>query len=104
MNLAATHALLGDAEAAQEASRKALTIIQTGTDRYEGASIEAMNIYILALIGHREEALQELQRLIDTPGSYLTRWELYLDPRWDFFRDNERFNELVQPKNLKEAE
>ena len=44
----------------------------------------------------------EIERLLNHPTGF-NRWELYLDPRWDFFRDDERFNELVRPLNLQEG-
>jgi hypothetical protein len=50
--------------------------------------------------GNRDEALLEIERLLSIP-SPMDRWTLYLDPMWDFFRDDERFNQLVRPLNLK---
>ncbi len=47
----------------------------------------------------RDRALELLAEIIGVPGG-LTRWEMYLDPRWDFFRDDERFNDLIRPHNL----
>ena len=54
------------------------------------------------MAGEREESLMEIERLLNTPAG-LSRWELYLNPDWDFFRDDERFNALARPKNLEEA-
>jgi hypothetical protein len=51
----------------------------------------------LALVGQHDLALEEIERLIDTSGNNLTRWKLSLDPRWDFFRVDQRFNDLVRP-------
>ena len=53
---------------------------------------------VLALSGERDRALGLLAEIIGRPG-VPTRWEMYLDPRWDFFRDDERFNELIRPQN-----
>lgn len=50
----------------------------------------------------REESLAELENLFQQ-GIEISRWRLYLDPNWDFFRDDERFNELARPLNLEEA-
>ena len=58
---------------------------------------------ILGLTGRQEEALAEIERLLDTPAG-LRRWDLHLSPYWDFFRDDERFNELVRPLNLQETQ
>ena len=52
--------------------------------------------------GLAAEALAEIERLLDKPSG-LVRWNLYLDPMWDFFRDDERFNALIKPRNLDEA-
>ncbi len=58
---------------------------------------------ILGMAGQLDESLAEIERLLNTPAG-LSRWELYLSPDWDFFRDYERFNELAKPLNLKEAQ
>ena len=57
---------------------------------------------ILGMGGQRDESLAEIERLLKTPVG-LNRWELYLSPDWDFFRDDERFNALARPENLEEA-
>ena len=56
---------------------------------------------VLALTGKRDRALEIMVQLIDMPGAS-SRWVLYLDPRWDFFRDDERFNDLIRPLSLVE--
>ncbi len=56
---------------------------------------------VLALTGERDRALEIMAQLIDMPGLF-SRWVLYLDPRWDFFRDDERFNDLIRPLSLVE--
>jgi len=55
--------------------------------------------YVLALVGQHDEALILLEKLLNTPNGF-KRWHLYLDPRWDFFRDDERFNQLIKPLNI----
>ena len=101
--LARIHVLLGENEKALEASNKAKEISPESRDVLDGTSISALHAQILGLTGHREEALAEIERLIDEPNG-LVRWHLYLDPMWDFFRDDERFNELIKPHNLNEAQ
>jgi len=54
---------------------------------------------VLAQAGERDRALAILEQIIGK-ASGPRRWELYLDPRWDFFRDDERFNDLIRPNNL----
>ena len=57
---------------------------------------------VLGMAGKREEALAEIERLLNSPYR-LNRWWLYLDPRWDYFRDDERFNDLIRPEGVGEA-
>ena len=71
-------------------------------DHVFGTSIENNHTLILAMAGKRDEALKRLADSVDKTGG-LTRWHLYLDPAWDFFREDERFNELARPLNLDEA-
>ncbi len=67
------------------------------------AGSRAANLcFVLARAGKRDEALACLPKVIDQPGGFF-RWELYLDPTWDFMRDDERFNELVRPPNLEQS-
>jgi tetratricopeptide (TPR) repeat protein len=72
-------------------------------DSLEGTMNSIVRAMILGMAGQREESLLEVERLLNTPAS-ITRWELYLSPNWDFFRDDERFNELIRPLNLKDPE
>jgi hypothetical protein len=58
---------------------------------------------VLGMAGKREESLAELEYLFEQ-GVDINRWQLYLDPNWDYFRDDERFNDLVRPLNLKAAQ
>ena len=48
-----------------------------------------------------QESFDILARMIDKPAGF-NRWVLTLDPRWDFFRDDERFNDLIRPLSLVE--
>ena len=95
-------AYLGESDKALETSERAMDTLPTEVDSLFGAVIENNHTLVLALAGKRDEALKRLADSIDkTMGP--TRWQLYLDPAWDFFRDDERFNELVRPLNLDEA-
>ncbi|MCH7536931.1 MAG: hypothetical protein IID57_03675 [Proteobacteria bacterium] len=68
-------------------------------DRERRSSTVAADLGTLALSGERDRALELLAEIVGVQGG-LTRWEMYLDPRWDFFRDDERFNDLIRPHNL----
>jgi TolB-like protein/Flp pilus assembly protein TadD len=103
--LAVAYALKGENEKAREAARKSREIIPEGEngDIFSSAGMSRTNALVLGMTGKRDEALLEIERLLEHPTGF-TRWELYLDPRWDFFRDDERFNALARPENLQEGE
>lgn len=91
---------LGDFEKAIALSEQAISLAaDTVSDALEGLLPYAMHCFVLARAGKRDEALALMTRLLDQPGGF-DRWPLYLDPRWDFSRDDERFNELIRPHNL----
>ena len=98
-----TYAYLGDFGNALKTSQQAMDMLPQDKDHIFGSFITKDHILILAMAGYRDEALQKLETNLDRPEGY-TRWELYLHPAWDFFRDDERFNELIRPKNLGETE
>ncbi len=104
-NLAVAYALKGENEKAREAARESRLIIPEGEDSdiFTSVNLSRTNALVLGMTGKREEALVEIERLLKHPTGF-TRWELYLDPRWDFFRDDERFNDLIRPLNLKETD
>jgi TolB-like protein/Tfp pilus assembly protein PilF len=101
-NLAIAKILLGETEAGITLARQALTIYSHAIDKVDGARIDRFVSYALALAGERDEALKMIEWLLDTPDGYW-RWHLYLDPRWDFFRDDERFNQLIKPLNFEQS-
>ena len=70
-------------------------------DKVEGPLHLQTLCQVLALTGERDRALDILARMIDKPAGF-NRWALTLDPRWDFFRDDERFNDLIRPLSLVE--
>jgi len=100
-DLAASWSYLGEHEKALETSRKAIALLPQEKDHLFGTMIARFHTGLLAKAGKRDEALARLAADIDKVEGF-TRWELYLDPAWDFFRDDERFNELARPLNQKE--
>jgi tetratricopeptide (TPR) repeat protein len=99
--LAYAYAESGELAKALEAANQARALMPESRDSYNGTDYSVTRAWILALSGERDEALSEIERLLSIPSG-LNRWELYLDPGWDFLRDDERFNELVRPLNLEE--
>ncbi|MCH7830388.1 MAG: hypothetical protein IIB75_07470 [Proteobacteria bacterium] len=95
--------LLGDFDAAIALSEQAVSqVADYESDAVEGLVPLTIHCYVLAKAGRRDEALVLLSRVLDQPGG-LNRWPLYLDPRWDFFRDDERFNDMIRPHNLEQS-
>jgi len=94
-------AFLGDHEAAIEASEKSLDLLSAEDDHLFGAVNEQSHIWVLAMAGQRDEALRQLRAKLDQPEGY-SRWTLYFDPVWDFFRDDPRFVALATPAGVTE--
>jgi len=101
--LATSWSYLGEHEKALETVQKAELLLPRDKDHIFGSFIFQAHTLVLARAGKRDEALERLAARLGKPEGY-SRWALYLDPNWDFFRDDERFNELVQPLNLQEVE
>ena len=95
-------ALLGDFEGAIAAAEEVVRLQPYETDKLEGSYPLENLCFVLALVGRRDEALAMLPMLLEVPNGFY-KWWLYLDPRWDFMRDDERFNELIRPDNLEQS-
>ena len=92
----------GKKSSAIETAEEATRILSLDDDKFEGMYPLTVLCRVLAISGERDRALDLLAQLIDQPSGFV-RWALYLDPRWDFFRDDERFNELIRPENLEQS-
>ena len=92
----------GEKARAIDIAEEATRILALENDKVEGTWPLRGLCRVLALTGERDRALELLAQLIDMPAGFI-RWELYLDPRWDFFRDDDRFNELIRPDNLEQS-
>jgi len=101
-DLALAYAFNGEYEKALDAAREATEIIPKHKDMMFSSDVSERYAQVLGITGKREEALVEIKKLLDHPTGF-SRMELYLDPRWDYFRDDERFNELARPANTKGA-
>lgn len=97
--LALALALQGEGAQAIQLAEEAARIASQDSDSLSGMGPLQSLCQVLALSGERDRALELLATIIDVPGGFV-RWEMYLDPRWDFFRDDERFNALIRPHNL----
>jgi tetratricopeptide (TPR) repeat protein len=100
--LAAAHANAGQFDKALVAANRALELKPESADSLMGPSFSSTRARILGMAGQREASLAEIERLLNTPAG-LNRWDLALNPDWDFFRDDERFNALARPENIEEV-
>jgi TolB-like protein/cytochrome c-type biogenesis protein CcmH/NrfG len=96
LGLAMTYAYLGEAERALESCRRAQTILPESKDKVHGVDASYFCAFTRARVGETDDALAEIERLLHTPSG-VTRHQLALDPRWDFLRDDPRFQVLATP-------
>jgi TolB-like protein/Flp pilus assembly protein TadD len=97
--LGLAYALSGQPELAVAAADKAIASVPEEKNLLFGIMIAQVRAQVLGLAGQREAALAEIERLLSTPYRF-NKWQLTLDPRWDFFRDDERFNDLIRPEGV----
>ncbi|MDH3589314.1 MAG: hypothetical protein OEQ74_07910 [Gammaproteobacteria bacterium] len=97
--LAIALALQGESKRAIDTAEEAVELHSLENDKVDGTNPMKWLSYVLGLAGEYDRSLDLIAQLIDQPNGF-RRWELYLHPRWDFFRDNERFNTLIRPDNI----
>jgi len=100
--LAVAHALSGHNEKAIALANEAIQIFPLEKDVLDASPIHMAACYAIALTGDYDRALEMIALLLKTPGGF-KRWYLYLDPHWDFFRVDERFNQLIKPLNFEQS-
>jgi hypothetical protein len=91
---------MGELEQAKAAIGQAIAYSPMEQDFLDGSIVEQGLIYVTAISGDRDEALRLIEAKLDRPGGF-SRGELRLDPRWDFFRDDERFHALIESGGVK---
>ncbi|MDH3769108.1 MAG: hypothetical protein OES99_11750, partial [Gammaproteobacteria bacterium] len=97
--LAIALALQDEHKRAIEIAQEAVELHSLENDKVDGTNPMKWLSYVLALAGEYDRSLDLIAQLIDQPSGF-RRWELYLHPRWDFFRNDERFNALIRPNNI----
>lgn len=99
ISLAESFAWLGDHDRARALADQAAELVPVSSDHVFGANIDLRRTWVLAKSGDRDQALERIAAALDQPEGF-TRWGLHLDPDWDFFRDDPRFNDLVRPDGV----
>ena len=99
MNRAEAQAWLGNRDAALALAELSASLLSLENDHVFGTGLHKRATRLLAVAGRRDQALERIRERLERPEGF-TRWELYLDPGWDFFRDDPRFNDLVRPEGV----
>ncbi len=94
--LGEAHAWLGQEEPAVRHGRRAVELYPVEDDALEGPTFLATLARIHALLGHEDEALDLLDRILSIPGR-LEPVNLRYYPAWDSVRDHPRFQTLLEP-------
>ncbi len=97
--LAEVEMMLGDKTSALALAEEAGALLPLQEDWMFGQNMYRNECWVLAMAGQRDRALECIAEHLDQPVGY-TRWELYLDPAWDFFRDDSRFVEMSLPEGV----
>jgi TolB-like protein/Tfp pilus assembly protein PilF len=95
-------ALQSRGDEAMASCDRAMRILPFKRDHVHGAVFRQECAWVKAMAGRTDEALAEIALFLDH-GYGFTRWQLALDPRWDFLRDNPRFRELSTPHGTKDV-
>lgn len=87
--------LAGEAGPALQSCERALGILDLEKDKVHGAEMEKYCAWVRGMTGDTDMAIGTLERLLDL-GWNMNYWYLSLSPEWDFIRDNERFQKLLE--------
>jgi len=101
--LGIAHALarLGRFDEAKAMVEQAEADVPEGRDALLFGTLLERRAMVRGLAGDETGAIEDLEIALRTPAAApTTAWRLHYHPDWDFFRHNERFNELATPGNL----
>jgi TolB-like protein/Tfp pilus assembly protein PilF len=96
------YSLSGAHEKAIADINKAIEIYHYEDNQLDGLHTLSRKAFILARAGRSDEAIELIKLIVNKPGGF-SSWRYYLDPGWDFFRDNEEFNQLIKPDNFDQS-
>jgi TolB-like protein/tetratricopeptide (TPR) repeat protein len=85
-------AYAGQKENAVALGRRALTLDESGSFLKQYNRLQLVRIYLA--VGEPDQAITELERLLDDPG-YVTRAWMQADPLFDRLRGNPRFDRII---------
>jgi tetratricopeptide (TPR) repeat protein len=92
--LGLVHAMRGQKEEAIAAGRRAVELLPTSRDAYDGPLIAAKLAVIYAQAGETDRAMELLTDLVQTPNGP-TPGTLRVEPEWDPLRTDSRFEQLA---------
>ena len=82
------------ADAIREA-RKAVELLPVSKDAFDGVGAVWTLAAVYTMVGEQDAAIDQLEYLLSIP-SWLSAWDLRLDPHWDPLRDHPRFQALLE--------
>jgi tetratricopeptide (TPR) repeat protein len=87
-------ALLGRSDEALRAARRGVELMPVSKDVADGLARIQDLAFVCALVGRRDEALEQLGVVLSSSG-YMTPHVLRLDPSWDALRKDPKFESLL---------
>ena len=96
--LALVESALGLKHEAIRAGQRAVQLLPTSHDAFDGPAIATNLAVVYAQLGDHDMALQELTPLLEIPNGP-TQGMLRVEPEWDSLRDDARFQKLVGADN-----
>ena len=97
--LSVAEAGLGENEDAVRHARHAAEIVPPSVDAVLGPGCEMRLAQVLAMMGDRDGAFDELRKLVKLPFG-LNHGDLKLNPIWDDLRDDPRFDRILAESTL----
>jgi tetratricopeptide (TPR) repeat protein len=98
--LAIAEAGLGENQEALRDARRAVEILPTSVDAVEGPMCEMNLAAVLVMVGDRDATFDKLSKLVKLPFGIINYGDLKLDPVWDDFRDDPRFDRILAESAL----
>jgi TolB-like protein len=98
--LSVAEAGLGQNEEALRHARHAAEMFPPSVDAVVGPMCEMFLAQVLAMAGDRDGTFDKLSKLVNQPFSLINYGDLKLNPMWDDFRDDPRFDRILAESAL----